>query len=52
VRTVEICTALHVPNPRGERGATISATVIEHGFAPVTCDAGDFAAMGLPIVNL
>lgn len=50
-RTAEICTALQVPNPRGDRDAMIGASAIEHGFALVTRDMGDFAEMGMVIVN-
>jgi predicted nucleic acid-binding protein len=50
-RTAETCAALHVPNPRGERDAMIGATALEHGFTLVTRDLGDFAEMGLVIVN-
>jgi predicted nucleic acid-binding protein len=50
-QTAVLCAALHVPNPRGERDTMIAATALEHGFALVTRDVGDFATMGVSLVN-
>ena len=49
--TATLCAALHVPNTRPERDAMIAATAIEHRFAVVTRNEGDFANAGIQIVN-
>ena len=45
------CARLHVPDPRSERDALIAATASVHGFVVVTRNAGDFADMGVDILN-
>ena len=49
--TATVCAALHVPNPRSERGAMIAATALEHGFTVVTRNVPDFAGTGVGLVN-
>lgn len=45
------CARLHVPDPRSERDALIAATAWVHGFVVVTRNVGDFAGMGVEIIN-
>ena len=45
------CARLHVPNPRSERDALIAATAWVHGFVVVTRNVGDFADMGVDVLN-
>lgn len=40
-----------LPNPRAERDALIAATAWVHGFVVVTRNVGDFADMGVEILN-
>jgi len=49
--TAPICASLHVPDPRSERDAMISATAMEHGFAVVTRNVSDFVDTGVALVN-
>lgn len=49
--TATVCAALHVPDPRSERDAMITATALEHGFTVVTRNAQDFANTGVRLVN-
>ena len=42
---------LHVPDPRPERDSLIAATALVHGMTMVTRNVGDFAGMGLTLVN-
>lgn len=45
------CAALHVPDPRSERDALISATALVHDMSVVTRNVTDFAATGVRLVN-
>jgi toxin FitB len=42
---------LHVPKTRPERDAFIAATASVHRMTVVTRNVGDFAALGVPILN-
>ena len=43
--------AMHVPNPRSDRDAMISATALEHGMTVVTRNVADFVGTGVLLVN-
>lgn len=45
------CARLHVPDPRPERDAYIAATALVHGMTLVTRNVGDFAPMGVALIN-
>lgn len=45
------CARLHVPDPRAERDALIAATALTHGMTVVTRNIGDFAFMGVALLN-
>lgn len=45
------CARLHVPDPRPEGDALIAATALVHGMTVVTRNVGDFAAMGVALLN-
>lgn len=45
------CAALHVPDPRSDRDALISATGIVHAMPIVTRNVADFAPTGVKIIN-
>ena len=46
------CTAkLHVPDRRSDRYAMTGATAIIHGMTVVTRNTGDFAQMGVDLLN-
>ena len=45
------CAALHVPDPRPERGALIAATALVHGMTLVTRNVADFEPMSVPLFN-
>jgi predicted nucleic acid-binding protein len=45
------CAQLHVPDPKAERDALIGATALVHGMSVVTRNVGDFARMGVAVVN-
>jgi predicted nucleic acid-binding protein len=45
------CAALHIPDPRPERDALIAATALTHGLTVVTRNVGDFAPMGVAVLN-
>jgi hypothetical protein len=45
------CAGLHVPDPRAERDAIIAATALVHRMKLVTRDVGDFANMGVEMIN-
>jgi hypothetical protein len=49
--TAPICAAMHVPNPRSDRDATIVASAPEHKFTVVTRNVADFANTGVELVN-
>lgn len=42
---------LHVPNQRPLADSFIAATAMEHDMAVVTRDTGDFAKMGVELIN-
>lgn len=51
-KSVALCCAnLHVPNPRSERDALISATAIANGMTIVTRNVKDFQVTGVRIIN-
>ena len=45
------CAGLHVPDPRSFRDSMIAATALEHRFAVVTRNVGDFAGADVTLVN-
>jgi toxin FitB len=45
------CARLHIPDPRAERDALIAATALTHGMRVVTRNVGDFAPMGVELLN-
>lgn len=45
------CAKLHVPNPRSERDALISATALIHGLIIVTRNTKDFKETGVELLN-
>jgi predicted nucleic acid-binding protein len=48
---VRRCARLHVPDPRSERDALITATALIHGMTVVTRNTGDFEATGVVLLN-
>ena len=49
--TARRCAALHVPDPRPERDALMAAPALAHGRTVVTRNFGDFASMGVTLLN-
>jgi toxin FitB len=45
------CARLHVPDPRAERDAVITATALVHGMTVVTRNTDDFILTGVPLLN-
>ncbi|MGN1038601.1 MAG: type II toxin-antitoxin system VapC family toxin, partial [Mailhella sp.] len=45
------CAILHVPDPRSDRDALITATALTHGMTVATRNLKDFRATGVPLVN-
>jgi predicted nucleic acid-binding protein len=45
------CAPLHVPDPRPERDAFITATALAHGMTVVTRNVADFVPTGVPLLN-
>ncbi len=46
-----LCAGLHIPDPKSERDAWIAATAIHADLTLVTRNVGDFAAIGVPLLN-
>ena len=46
-----VCAGLHSPDPKSERDAWIAATAIDAGLTLATRNVGDFAKMGVMLVN-
>ncbi len=46
-----ICSGLHIPDPKSERDAWIAATAIDAGLTLVSRNVGDFANMGVALLN-
>lgn len=46
-----VCAGLHIPDPKSERDAWIAATAIDAGLTLTTRNVGDFAGMGVRLVN-
>ncbi len=46
-----VCAKLHVPDPRPERDALITATALVHGLTVVTRNTADFEPMGVALLN-
>jgi predicted nucleic acid-binding protein len=45
------CAKLHIPDPRSERDALISATALVHGLIVVTRNIKDFKETGVELLN-
>ena len=46
-----ICAGLHIPDPKSERDAWIAATAIEADLTLASRNTGDFANMGVGLIN-
>ena len=46
-----ICAGLHIPDPKSERDAWIAATAIDAELTLVSRNVGDFAGMGVKLIN-
>jgi toxin FitB len=46
-----VCASLHIPDPKSERDAWIAATAIDAGLILVSRNVGDFATMGVGLIN-
>jgi toxin FitB len=46
-----ICAGLHIPDPKSERDAWIAATAIDSELTLVSRNVGDFASMGVKLIN-
>jgi predicted nucleic acid-binding protein len=46
-----ICASLHIPDPKSERDAWIAATAIDAELIVVSRNVGDFATMGVRLIN-
>ena len=51
VAVAQRCASLHVPNPKSERDAMITATAIEHRMTIVTRNVSDFSQSGVKIFD-
>lgn len=49
--TALICAPLHVPDKKSFRDSLIAASALEHRFAVVTRNAGDFQLTGLRVID-
>jgi toxin FitB len=47
----QCCANLHVPDPRSDRDALISATALVHGMTVVTRNVGDFVGTKVDLLN-
>jgi predicted nucleic acid-binding protein len=45
------CARLHVPDPRSDRDAWISATALVHGMTILTRNVSDFRPTGVHVIN-
>lgn len=45
------CAGLHIPDLKSERDAWIAATAIDAGLTLVTRNVGDFAGIGVELIN-
>ena len=48
---VLICAGLHIPDPKSERDAWIAATAIDADLTLASRNTGDFANMGVRLIN-
>ena len=46
-----ICAGLHTPDPKSERDAWIAATAIDADLTLASRNTGDFASMGVRLIN-
>ena len=46
-----ICAGLHIPDPKSERDAWIAATAIDAELTLASRNVGDFANMGVKLIN-
>ena len=46
-----VCAGLHIPDPKSERDAWIAATAIDGGLTLATRNLGDFAGLGVRLVD-
>lgn len=46
-----ICAGLHIPDPKSERDAWIAATAIDAELTLASRNVGDFASMGVGLIN-
>ena len=46
-----ICAGLHIPDPKSERDAWIAATAIDADLTLASRNTGDFASMGVRLIN-
>ena len=51
IAVAQRCATLHVPNPRSDRDALISATALVHGLTVVTRNVADFETTGVGVLN-
>ena len=46
-----VCAALHIPDPKPMRDAWLAATAIDARLTLATRSVGDFAGMGVALIN-
>lgn len=51
LKTLDVCRALHVPDPRPARDALIAVTALSHGMSVVTRNPADFRYPGLAVLD-